>query len=128
MSYVSFTILTTDAKELRDRLVAYGWLTIKNGARIWKEGVEVAEVPNPIAGDLRRVFLVKIAHQALRDDTEGEQQTDAQGNLKSILLRTKLGKFVAANSIADTVDGFPARRLGTKFWLVPNADRFGVWQ
>jgi len=143
MSYISFSILTSDAKELRDRLVAYGFLSADFTPR---EGVEIASVPNPIivtpavgtfgelgyvppVMDARKVFLVKIAHKALFDETKDDEQTNPDGSLKSILLRTKLGKWVAANSTATTVDGMPARKVGLKFWLVHgDVGRLGTWQ
>lgn len=141
---ISFTILTDAPKELRDRLRAYGLLDADNNP---KEGVEIVEVPNPVVVtpaetdkdgivitpavyDPRHVFLVKVAHKAFFDEIAGKEQTDSgDGSAKSVLERTKLGDFVAKNSTADTVDGLAARKLGEKFWLVPDDDgRFGVWQ
>ena len=107
---ISFTILTTTPHILRDRLVAYGWLDAEFNPR---DGLEIVEVPNPIVVtpavgtpdapgyvpavmDARRVFHVKIAHKALEDDTKDEDQTDQDGNLKSVLLRTKFGKALKA--------------------------------
>jgi|SRR3990167_7417859 len=151
MSYISFTILTSDTAELRSRMMAYGFIkeeTINGKVTLVpaKEGVEWVRVPNPIivtpavgtpfeigyvppVMDARKVFLVKIAHKALFDETKDDVQTNPDGSLKSILLRTKLGKWVAANSTAATVDGMPARKVGLKFWLVHGANgRLGVWQ
>ena len=119
---ISFTLLTTTPKVLRDKLVEYGWLDAEFNPR---DGLEIVETPNPIVTtpavgvpgdvgyvpavmDARRVFMVKIAHKALEDDTDGDDQTDAQGNLKSVLLRTKFGKALKALNPTREVITLPA--------------------
>ena len=126
---ISFTILTSTPLILRDRLVAYGWLDADFTPR---DGLEIVEVPNPIVTtpavgvlgdvgytpavmDARRVFMVKIAHRALKDDTDGEDQNDAQGNLKSVLLRTKFGKALKRLNPTKEVITLPAASF-TRRW------------
>lgn len=146
---ISFTILTSTPAILRTQLIARGILQNVAGVVPAREGFEYAPVPNPIVTtlavgtpgqggyvppvmDTRLCFLVKLVRDAEADETAGEAITDAQGVERPLLLRTKLGKWVAANSVADTLisaDGrsWPARKVGTNFWAVAS-DAFGVWQ
>jgi hypothetical protein len=137
---ISFTILTTTPAVLRDQLIARDVInqvtqegqTVLVGVR---EGLEWVEVPNPIltvlgppaVRDTRRCYLVKLVRAAEDNECEGEPRDE-----RALLLRTKLGKWIAANSVAETltsVDGrsWPSRKVGTNFWAVASDD-FGVWQ
>jgi hypothetical protein len=121
-----------------------------------KNGLEWIEVPNPIVTtlatgvlgevgyvpavmDTRRVFLVKMAQDMHDDQIDGIEQDDVTTveerevrTKKALILRTKWGQWIMANSTADTVtsaDGrsWPARKVGTATWFVASDD-FGVWQ
>ena len=121
-----------------------------------KKGLEWLEVPNPIITtlgsgipmepgyvppvmDTRRVFLVKFAHENEADQTDGIEQDEdvVEGEetvrrRKALILRTKWGQWIMANSTAATItsaDGrsWPARKVGTATWFVASDD-FGVWQ
>jgi hypothetical protein len=141
---ISFTILTTTPAVLRDQLIARDVIkqvtqegqTVLVGVR---EGLEWIEVPTPIkasgsgteldpyVADSRRCYLVKLVRTAEDNECEGEPRDE-----RALLLRTKLGKWIAANSVAETltsVDGksWPSRRVGNNFWAVASDD-FGVWQ
>lgn len=138
---ISFTILTSDPAALRTLLIANGILASDGkGSVTPKPGVEFVIVPNPIVVtpgtedtpavmDTRKVFLVKVAHEALNFETKDDAQYDQNGNLLSILYRTKLGKWAAVNSVSDKIEGFDAQKINEKHWLVlENDGRFGVWQ
>ena len=59
--------------------------------------------------------MVKIAHKAFTDDTDGEDQLDNEGNLKHILLRTKFGKaLMALNPTRDDITVAP--QTWTRRW------------
>lgn len=142
MSWISFTLLTDAPAELRTRLIARGILQNVAGVEPARDGFEHVEVPNPIATSLgppivmdsRRVFLVKLTRAAKDDEEAGEPIYDAQGEPRSLLVRTKLGKWIAANSVSDPIVGFHsgqavsylARRVGTKFWAT--LATLGEWQ
>jgi hypothetical protein len=68
---ISFTILTSDPAALCQLLASNGIITVdaKDGSITPKAGVEFVIVPNPIEGDTRRVFLVKVAHRPARSTT-----------------------------------------------------------
>lgn len=132
-AWLSFTIITDTPGRLANALQSRGILD-QNSEPI-KRGLEIAEVPNPIlieegpptVYDTRRVFLVKFAHEFETDEKDGDGC-----DRKSLLLCTKLGKWIAANSVSDTItsaDGrsWPASRVGTSIWFVDSPD-FGVWQ
>ena len=70
---ISFTLLTTTPKALRDRLVAYGWLDAEFTPR---DGLEIVEVPNPKhpygvrgVGETPIVAPLAAAANAVRDAT-----------------------------------------------------------
>lgn len=137
---ISFTIITTTPLVLRNQLVSRGIITLQTVEGVPNtpvpvfEGLEYTEVPNPIITslapvvlDTRRCYLVKLVRAAEDDECTGEARDE-----RALLLRTKLGKWVAANSTADTLvsaDGrsWPARKVGTTVWLVADP-AFGVWQ
>ena len=141
---ISFTIITSTPAALRDRLIARDVIKEETFTDLdgvtktrlvgVREGLEWAQVPNPIVTslsprvmDTRRCYLVKLVRVAEDFECEGEARDE-----RALLLRTKLGKWVAANSVAETLtsaDGrsWSSRRVGTNFWLVA-ADDFGVWQ
>ena len=118
---ISFTIITDTPVTVRNALVARGIITLQTVDGVAKtpvavlEGLEWLEVPNPIkasgmgtdldpyVADTRRCFLVKMAHAAEDDQTSGIVQNDAQGNLKALAQRTKLGTWVIANSSVATI-------------------------
>jgi hypothetical protein len=164
---ISFTLLTDTPARLRNALISRGIIEQKTDPRTGKtiyvgtrNGVEFVEVPNPIVVtpavgeprlpdgtpnpayvppvmDTRRVYLVKVAHEAEADEVEGLQQEDIDPDTgrrtrRSVLLRTKLGQWVMANSTPDTItsaDGrsWQARNINNNFWLTISDD-FGVWQ
>lgn len=141
---ISFTIITTTPVVLRNRLIERGIIKEEVVDGVTKlvgtrAGTEWVEVPNPVKASgtgteldpyvpaTQRCYLVKFAHTAKDDETAGEPQDD-----RSLLLRTKLGKWIMANSVAFTInsaDGrsWPSRRVGTTLWVVDSPD-FGVWQ
>jgi hypothetical protein len=144
---ISFTILTSDVPALRALLIANGILSTDGKGNVTpKPGVEFVIVPNPVVVtpavldkdgnviepavmDDRKVFLVKVAHEALNFETKDDAQVDLDGKLLSVLDRTKLGKWAKANSVTDKIDGLDGRLIDGKHWLVPEDDgRFGVWQ
>jgi hypothetical protein len=137
---ISFTILTTTPAVLRDQLIARDVIKeeVQEGQTVLvgvREGLEWVEVPNPIVTsvgpprvmDTRRCYLVKLVRAAEDNECEGEPRDG-----RALLLRTKLGKWIAANSVPQTLtsaDGrsWPSRRVGNNFWAVASDD-FGVWQ
>lgn len=138
---ISFTVVTSTPVALRDLLLARGiiqQLPEADGAGTYlcgvREGLEWTEVPNimftdmgpPPVRDTRRVYLVLFAHAAEEFEAEGEAQDD-----RSVLLRTKFGKWIMANSVSDplvSADGrsWPARRIGSTVWVTLSPD-FGMW-
>lgn len=146
---ISFTLMTSDPAELKTRLVARGILQNVAGVVPTFDGLEYVQVPNPIVAvlgavgpprvpltmDPRNVYLVKLVRAAETDEMNGDAVNDAQGVPRLLWLRTKLGKWVFANSVAETIAGadgatFRTRRVGTKFWFIRDDDApaFGVWQ
>jgi hypothetical protein len=139
---ISFTIITTTPTILRNQLIARDVIqsVVQDGQTVLvgvREGLEWIEVPNPIVTtvgtgspdepgtimDTRRCYLVKLVRTAEANEVL------SPGDL---LHNTKLGQWVLANSTADTItsaDGksWPARKVGTNFWLV-SSDDFGIWQ
>jgi hypothetical protein len=138
---ISFTILTDTPIRLRDQLIARDIIMqTPQGLTGVRRGVEWVEVPNiivttlavgtrgqpgyvPRGMDPRRCWLVKLAWEAEANEKEGGDGS---------ILQTKFGQWVMNNSVADTLtsaDGrsWPARRVGTNFWLTISDD-FGVWQ
>ena len=59
--------------------------------------------------------MVKIAHKAFTDDTDGEEQVDQTGAVKSALLRTKFGKALKALNPTKEVITLPAASY-TRRW------------
>jgi len=144
---ISFTILTSDPAALRQLLASNGIITVDKGGTVTpKAGVEFVIVPNPVVltpavldkdgnevepavMDPRRVFLVKVAHEALNFETKDDAQVDHDGKLLPIIDRTKLGKWAAANSVEEKIGEVSARKIADKHWLIVDDDgRFGVWQ
>lgn len=148
-SYISFTLLTNTPAQVRTFLINRGILENVPGVVFAREGGEYVEVPNPIVitpdsnpadliddsvRDTRRVFLIKVARAAKADEENGEALNDAQGNPRPLTIRTKLGKWVMANSVSDPITGFhngvpvsyPARRVGANTWLT--LQTLGEWQ
>ena len=142
---ISFTIITSTPTVLRNQLIARDVIqsvtvTLPGGQQSTelvgvRKGLEWVEVPNPIVSsgsgtkldpyvyDTRHCYLVKLVSAA-----EANEVLSA-GDL---LHNTKLGQWVLANSVADTLtsaDGrsWPSRKVGTNFWLVASND-FGTWQ
>lgn len=143
---IVFTIVTTDPAALRAFLIEQGAMKLEDGKLVGtREGVEWVDVPSPIAG--ARAVSVKAVRSALVFETEGEAELDKDGAQRSLLLRTRLGKWFAANSVDDTItipavldeDGktelapertLKARRAGDSLWLLDEADAasWHVWQ
>jgi len=133
---ISFTIITSDPPALRAALLARGVLTA-TGPRL---GAEIAElqpytitpgtITTPPVVDTRRIFLVKFAHAAEADEIAEEVQFNADGTRRAFTAATKLGKWILANSVADTVFGMAARKIGTAHWFIREQDAapLGVWQ
>lgn len=155
---ISFTIITSTPAVLRNQLVARDvikeiTITDPNGSTRTKligvrQGLEWIEVANPIKAsgtgtpadpyvpDSRHCYLVKLVRAAEANEIDGLIQSDPNESggftLRSLLERTKLGQWILANSVVDTLtsaDGrsWPSRRVGTNFWSVISDD-FGVWQ
>jgi hypothetical protein len=136
---ISFTILTSAVADLRDFLIARNFLKLENGVLVGVlPGVEFVEIPNTIVTSLgpprvydpRRCFMVKVSAQAEVD----EMGTDPQAGDRDG--RTKLGKWIVANSAPATVTDatgkvFNGRKVtGQPVWLLGESDgaQIGVWQ
>jgi hypothetical protein len=159
---ISFTVITSTPLVFRNQLLNRGIveprISARDGSTSYvgvKNGLEWIEVPNPIVTtlatgvfgevgyvpavmDTRRTFLVKMAQDMHDDQIDGIEQDEevVEGEThkrkKALILRTKWGQWIMANSTADTVtsaDGrsWPARKVGTATWFVASDD-FGVWQ
>jgi len=110
---ISFTILTTTPKELADRLIARGVFKTEDGEYVGvHSGTEWLEVPNPIIKtaavgtpfepgyvppvmDPRKVYMVKLAHEAEADDDSGD--ADDENDDHPRFTRSKLVKWIKAN-------------------------------
>lgn len=138
---ISFTVITSTPVVFRNHLVARGIVTLEtvdgvpNTPVAVRDGLEWVEIPNPIVTslgpprvmDTRRCYLVKMVRAAEDDECFGETR-----DARPLLLRTKFGKWVQANSVAATLtsaDGlsWPSRRVSSNTWLVASDD-FGIWQ
>lgn len=124
---IVFTIITDTPARLRNQLIAHGILKDEPGIVPAREGFEMVEIPSPVAGT--RAASVKLIRDAEADEIEGEVQDD-----RLIWQRTKLGKLILNNSVADTlntIDGrtIRSRRVGTTLWLIREDDAatFHVW-
>ena len=81
---------------------------------------------------------MKVAWDAEDNETEGLQQDDVDPDtgrrtIRSVLARTKLGQWIAANSVPETItsatgQSWQARNINDNFWLIPGTGDFGVWQ
>ena len=120
---ISITILTTTPKELADRMVARGIFKREDGEYVGvHSGTEFLEVPNPIVKtaavgnpldpgyvppvmDPRRVYMVKLAHEALAEDDSND--ADDPQDVHPRFTRSKIVKWVKANGtyteVADQV-------------------------
>lgn len=161
---ISFTLITDTPGRVRTFLINRGILeqrTAPSGQTYLAgtlPGVEftVNAVPNPIivtpaqgtpgtddnpnpnyvppVYDDRKVYLVQMSRDAEADQTDGIQQTDAQGKLLDVDARTKLGAFVKNNGARDdiNVNGtiVPAWKITNQnIWLARDPQGlFGTWQ
>lgn len=158
---INFVLLTTTPAEVRNFLINRGILqqvtdpiTGKTSLVGVFPGVEYTAnaVPNPIITDpgsggspadpgyvsptydTRKVYLVKLVIDAEADEIAGFQQTNPDGTLKPVDLRTKLGNWVHNNGVRDdlNVNGtiVPAMKIGTTVWLARDDTTlfFGTWQ
>jgi len=139
---ISFLLLTNDAADMSAKLIARGILNADGGAKRGFEYVEVGPikvtdatvddegVTIPATFDPRRVFLCKIAHDMEADETDGEGAADENGNPRSMMARTKLGKFIKKNGFKDNLpDGTAAWKIiGHKVWIAPDNGTYAAWQ
>lgn len=152
---ISFTLLTSTPKDLRDFLLARGFLQEDATTKALPvlPGVECVEVPNsivttpavldkdgafvtPAVYDTRRVYMVKVSGVSEGDEVSGKAQVNADGSPKLIWQKTKLGAYILANSTAENAtDGagktFRGRKVtGMNVWLLNEVDgaQLGVWQ
>lgn len=135
---IAFTIITDTPARLRTQLIARGILLNQPGIVPAREGFEYVELDWPVPGF--RAFSIKLVRAAKDDEIAGEKQDD-----RLQWQRTKFGKWITANGVADTVvipavtddEGkvlkperrFRARRVGTNFWLIREDDaaQFHAW-
>ena len=124
---IYFIILTDTPARLRTQLIARGLLKDEPGVVYAREGMEHVEIPSPVDG--LRAYAVKIVREAEADEIAGEAQDE-----RLIWQRTKFGKWILANSVADpltTIDGrtLRTRRVGASFWLAREDDAalFHAW-
>ena len=142
---LDITVMSTTPAALLNALVAHN-IVKSDGAGGFVgvlPGVDLTwnSVPNPIVTsigpprimDARKVYLVRLSHESDVDDDDGTVTVPNDPTPR--LSRSKLVKWIIANSVAETITGadgkaFHTRRVGTTIWFVLPADAalFGAWQ
>lgn len=137
---IDVVLLTTTPAVLRDRMIERGILQLVNGNLIGVlPGTEftVTGVPNPIVAtlgppptyDARKVYLLRLSHEADANDDDGVTVGDRY-------TRSKLVQWLITNSTAVTLTGadgtiYRTRQhtSGTLWFVIPaDAGKFGAWQ
>jgi hypothetical protein len=99
-------------------------------------------IPNPVVAtlgppptyDTRKVYLLRLSHEADANDDDGS--ATAQADPTPRYTRSKLVAWVMANSVAETLTGADGvtyrtrRHTSNTLWFVVPADmaKFGAWQ
>lgn len=102
----------------------------------------VTGIPNPIQAtlgppptyDTRKVYLLRLSHEADANDDDGS--ATAQADPTPRYTRSKLVQWVINNSVAETIIGADGatyrtrRHTSNTLWFVVPADmgKFGAWQ
>lgn len=143
---IDVVLLTTTPAVLRNQLIARNILKDDGQGNLIGvlPGTEftVTGIPNPIQAtlgppptyDTRKVYLLRLSHEADANDDDGS--ATAQADPTPRYTRSKLVQWVMANSTAVTLTGADGTTYRTRqhtsgtLWFVIPADmgKFGAWQ